>query len=259
MKKETQSRAYWDRIGAQYGQEIFDAYYEDRTGKLRNWLQRFKNIKHFAIDVGCGTGKAFPYLSPLFGHVLGVDISAELLKIARLAPFDNISLKKMDLAVPRQLPPADFAFCCNVAILPDEKKNLGIIRNVRRALKPKGHAIFVVPSLESGIYSGWQLVKWFEREGVSFKDIPPSDLQFFDDGTKGLLSGFMKIDGVPTKHYLETELQVVFTEAGFSITAIEKLEYNWTTEFDTPPKWMGTPYPWDWLVVCGPKLVRGNQ
>ncbi len=253
MSTETQDKSYWNRIGAQYGEEIFDAYYEDRTGKLKKWLTKFANKKHFAIDIGCGTGKAFPYLCPLFGNILGIDISEELLKIASEAPFNNIALKRMDLAVPQKLPAADFAFCCNVAILPDEKKNNGIIKNVRRALKKTGYAIFVVPSLESGIYSGWRLKKWFEKEGVPFKRIPRSDLQFFDGGTRALLDGFMTIDGVPTKHFMQPEIEVTFDEAGLSIVAIDKLEYNWTTEFDAPPQWLDKPFPWDWLVVCKPK------
>lgn len=253
MKQETQSKAYWNRIGEQYGEEIFDAYREDRTGKLRRWLQRYSNRKHVAIDMGCGTGKAFPYLSPMFRQILGVDISAALLKIAAKAPFKNVKLRKLDLAVPQRLPSADFVFCCNVAILPNEKKNTGIIRNVQKALKPNGHAIFVLPSLESGIYSGWQLVKWFEREKIPFQKIPRADLRFFEGGTKSLLQGFMKIDGVPTKHYLEAEIRVLFDQAGLSIKTIDKLEYNWNTEFDHPPAWLGKPYPWDWLVVCGPK------
>src|SRR5690606_13965167 len=118
----------------------------------------------------------------------------------------------------------------------------------QRLLKKDGSAIFVVPSLESGLYSGWRLVKWFERESTAFEEIPASDLEFFDGGTRSLLQGFMKISGVPTKHYLETEIQVLFEEAGFHLINIENLEYNWETEFSDPPSWMGKPYPWDWLV-----------
>lgn len=249
-RRETQDKAYWNKIGANYGDEIFDAYEEDREGKLRKYLRAHANKDYLAIDVGCGTGKAFPYLSRMFGNVLGIDISSELLKVASEAPFPNVSLQQMDLSVPQELPPADFAFCCNVAILPDMEKNMGIIRNVTAALKKNGKAIFVVPSLESGLYSGWRLVKWFEREGTSFDGIPKSDLEFFEDGTRNLLRGYMKIGGVPTKHYMETEVQVLLDEVQLRVTKIDKLEYNWDTEFADPPAWMGKPYPWDWLVEC---------
>lgn len=249
-RRETQDKDYWNRIGANYGEEIFDAYQEDREGKLKRYLRKHARKDRFAIDIGCGTGKAFPYLSSMFGQVHGVDISSELLKIAEEAPFSNVTLRQADLSVPQDLPSSDFAFCCNVAILPDMEKNLGIIRNVASSLKKSAGAVFVLPSLESGLYSGWRLVRWFEKEGTSFDEIPKSDLEFFEDGTKSLLNGYMKISGVPTKHYLETEIRVVFEEAGLRVTTIDKLEYNWDTEFSDPPTWMGPPFPWDWIVEC---------
>jgi len=55
---------------------------------------------------------------------------------------------------------------------------------------------------------------------------------------------------VKTKHYSAEELHVVFEQAGLKITALEKLEYDWNTEFASPPTWLTKPYPWDWMVEC---------
>jgi hypothetical protein len=33
------------------------------------------------------------------------------------------------------------------------------------------------------------------------------------------------------------------------VASIEKVEYDWSTEFADPPRWMKDPYPWDWLVL----------
>ncbi len=30
---------------------------------------------------------------------------------------------------------------------------------------------------------------------------------------------------------------------------VDKVEYDWSTEFADPPKWMRDPLPWDWLFV----------
>jgi len=243
-------KAYWNKIGSGYNEEIFDAYNEDRTGKLKRALKKYASPKHFAIDFGCGTGKALPYLAPAFGHVLGIDISSELLRQAKLLAFPNVTLKKLDLARAVKLPKADFAFCCNVAILPDIKKNKGIIKNVQRSLKKNGAAVFVIPSAESALFSGWRLVDQYKKEGTSFNRIPKSDLGYFDVNKQELLQGLFKISGVATKHYLHSEIQILFKEAGLTIKKIDKLEYNWTSEFSSPPKWMRNPYPWDWIVEC---------
>ena len=43
---------------------------------------------------------------------------------------------------------------------------------------------------------------------------------------------------------------LMMQNAGFEMLAVEKVEYEWTTEFADPPQWLGEPYPWDWLLVC---------
>jgi SAM-dependent methyltransferase len=243
-------KAYWNKIGSEYNGEIFDAYKEDRTGKLRKYLKKYANKDHFAIDVGCGTGKALPYLAPVFKKVLAIDISAELIRQAKALPYTNVSFKKVDLSRPIKMGPADFAFCCNVAILPDVKKDKGIIKNVQRALRAGGAAIFILPSFESVFFSASRLVDQYQRDGLAFSKIPKSELNYFNVSKKDLLQGLIRIDGVPTKHYSHPELQLLFAEAGFSVTKIDRLEYNWTTEFVSPPKWLQAPYPWDWIVEC---------
>jgi hypothetical protein len=157
----------------------------------------------------------------------------------------------MDLAKPGKLPPADFAFCCNVAILPDMEKNKGILLNIRRALNSSGSALVVVPSVESTLFAGKRIVESYAREGVAFNKIPKSELAYYDITKKELLQGFFKISGVPTKHYSEPELHALFEEAGLAVNKIDKVEYNWTTEFTSPPRWLRDPYPWDWIIDCG--------
>lgn len=243
-------KAYWNRIGSDYNTEIFDAYKEDRNGKLIATIRKYGNPMHTAIDFGCGTGKALPYLSPAFKKVLATDISSELLSQSKDLPYKNVTFKQADLAKPIKLPPADFAFCCNVAILPDLEKNMGIIRNVQKALRVSGSAVFVLPSLESALFSAWRLVDQYKREGVPLNKIPKSELSYFDGGKKELLKGLVRISGVATKHYLQPEIEALFADVKLPLKKIDKLEYNWTSEFADPPKWMGKPYPWDWIVEC---------
>jgi hypothetical protein len=64
-----------------------------------------------------------------------------------------------------------------------------------------------------------------------------------------LLQGVMDIDEVPHKHFLAEELQLLFSRGGFTILQLEKIEYSWKTEFNKPPRWLGKPYPWDWMIV----------
>ncbi|MBL7846330.1 MAG: class I SAM-dependent methyltransferase [Cyclobacteriaceae bacterium] len=242
-------KAHWNRIGSGYDDEIFDVFQSDRKQLLAQYFAKHANKQHIAIDFGCGTGKAFKYLSPAFKQVTGFDISKELLKVAKSRRFENIILKQADLTLKNiRFEPSDFLFCCNVIMLPKAKMNRAMFRNVYQALKPGGHAVLVVPSLESMFFTAWRLIEWNRKEGIKPDEIPASDLAYFSASKRQIAEGIIHIDKVPTKHYTEPELRVVLAEADLTVTATERVEYDWTTEFPEPPSWMKEPYPWDWLV-----------
>jgi len=244
-------RNHWNRIGNHYDSEIFDVFRSDRNRVLPGFFSKHSGKDRRAIDFGCGTGKAFPFLSPAFGKVTGYDISDELLKVAATRPYKNIELKQADLTRTNlRFDPADFLFCCNVIMLPEPAMNRAMFTNVFKALKPGASAVLVLPSMESMLYSGWRLIDWNRKEGTSPEKIPASDLAYFSASRTRLIEGIIHIDKVPTKHYTEPEVRVMLAEAELAVTALEKIEYAWTTEFPKPPKWMKDPYPWDWLVEC---------
>jgi SAM-dependent methyltransferase len=240
---------HWNRIAHSYEQEIFDVFNSDKKGKLPFYFSKYGNKEHTAIDLGCGIGKAFPFLSPIFKKVYAVDISDKCLDIAANKQYKNVEFQKVDLTNPDlKLPQAHFGFCCNVLLLPDLSKNVAMIRNSYKALKKNSAAIFVVPSLDSIMFYAWRLVEWYKLEGVKPQEIPESEFSYFSGSKRDLFQGLIRIDNVVTKHYSHPELEVIFRDAGFKVLNIDRVEYDWTTEFAAPPKWLKDPYPWDWLV-----------
>lgn len=242
---------HWDRIGGGYDDTIFDVFKSDRNRVLPKYFRKHANKKGLAIDFGCGTGKSFEYLSPLFKEIVAVDISGELLQQAKNRPFKNIQFRQLDLTKDKiSLPKADFAFCCNVAMLPEIERTYAIIRNIQKSLKPGGTAILVLPSLDSVLYASWRLIDIYKKEGIDIHEIPDSEFDYFKANKRKLIEGIIHIDHVPTKHFMRTELDVVFKKAGFKLVNVDKVEYDWTTELASPPNWLKDPYPWDWLVEC---------
>jgi SAM-dependent methyltransferase len=242
---------HWDRIGNSYDDQIFDVFKSDQKKILPKYFKKHASQNDIAIDFGCGTGKSFEYMAPLFKKVIAVDISNELLEQARKRPFKNIELKQLDLTAQKlSLQKADFAFCCNVAMLPEIEKTHTIIRNIQKALKPGGTALLVLPALESVLYSSWRLIEVYKKEGIDIDDIPDSEFHYLKASRRRLVEGIIYIDDVPTKHFMRPELDVVFAAAGFTLTKVEKVEYTWNTELASPPRWLKEPYPWDWLVEC---------
>ena len=242
---------HWDKIGAGYDSEIFDVFESDKLKKLPALFSKYENKTHTSIDFGCGTGKALPYLSPAFKDVIAVDISSELLNIAQQRPHTNVTFRQLDLTTSFKLGPADFAFCCNVIMLPDPAKNRAMLKNIRKSIKTGGSAVMVLPSLDSFFYSAMRMMEWYQREGTKASDIIDEEFDGFKGSKRDIIQGLVSIDGVKTKHYSLPELELILPEAGFTINSIERLEYDWNTEFSKPPAWMKGPYPWDWVVDVG--------
>lgn len=243
--------SHWNNIASHYDDEVFDVFKSDQNQILQKYFKKHANPEHEVIDFGCGIGKSFEYLAPAFKKILAIDISEECLVQARNNPYTNITYKRMDLTGKNlRLPQTDFALCCNVAILPEVEMNKAIIRNISKTLKPGGVGIVVIPSIESILYASQRVIDWYKKEKVKPNDIPDTEFDYFKKSKRDIVQGIMTINGVPTKHYLATELHVWFEENGLTITALEKLEYSWKTEFASPPAWLQAPYPWDWMVEC---------
>lgn len=244
-------KLHWNKIAPTYNDQIFDVFKSDKRKVLTKYFKKYANSNHSAIDFGCGNGKAFEYLAPLFKEVRGYDISHGLLAQAKQRPFKNIKVKQLDLTAKRlNIAPAEFGFCCNVAMLPDIDKTHAMIRNLQLAIKPGGAAMFVLPSLDSVLYASWRLISLYKKEGVALNEIPNTEFDYFKASKREIVEGIIYIDGVPTKHFGQSEIQVVFKEAGFTSVKVDKVEYNWDSELASPPSWLKDPYPWDWLVEC---------
>lgn len=245
------AEAHWNRIATTYDEEIFDVYKSDKFKRLTHYLDKHKGKRKTVVDFGCGNGKSFPYLTERFGKILGVDISDELLTLAAKKGFKSVTLQQGDLTKENvSLGSCDFAFCCNVIMFTDQQKNIQFLKNIQRTLKPGGKGIIILPSLDSAIFTSWRMIDLYRREGVAPEKIPAEEFHYNNQSALALFQGVIQIDGVPTKHYTESELKVIFKDAGLEITAINKVEYDWNTELESPPKWLKDPYPWDWLVEC---------
>ena len=241
---------HWNKIGGNYDKKIFNVFKNDKKKKLKKYVEKYADKKNIAIDFGFGVGKALPMLSPLFKGIIAVDVSQKLIDIAKTSSHKNVTFKQADLAGKKiNVPSVDFAFCCNVAMSDDIKRNYRIINNVLNSLNKKGVALFVLPSLESASLSVLSLINWYNRDGTELADIPKDELALISvQNKKHIREGILNIDDVPTKHYLVSELYALFNTGNFVMQKLDRLEYGWDTEFDSPPGWMQSPYPWDWVA-----------
>jgi 2-polyprenyl-3-methyl-5-hydroxy-6-metoxy-1,4-benzoquinol methylase len=241
-------RNYWEKIAPGYDEEIFDVLQNDRKSLIRSSIESVADPSKTVIDAGCAIGKWLPVLSPIFKKVIAADISAQNLAIAKKKyDFKNVEYLRTDFSSRQtKLPACDVAVCINAILTDSLKKREAFFANLSRCIKKGGHLVLVLPSLES-----WMFTHIIQQQFNIDKALFNEKLT----GKQGLkkyrnaLHGNLDIDSVPTKHYTREELELLLTKQGFTIEKIEKINYNWKTEFIKPPRWLKEPEPWDWMAL----------
>ena len=138
--KEEDKEAFWDREAREWEEALQnDTEEKDNTVKVIPLfgLQEGEVV----LDAGCGTGGLIPLLLKEVGRsgcVYGLDLSQEMLRIAREKHYDgNVSFLKGDI-IEIPLPPEsmDRIICFRTFAHIDDK--IGALREFFRVLKPSG-------------------------------------------------------------------------------------------------------------------------
>ena len=242
---------YWNRRAGDYDEEVLNSIKSDRRGVIARRLAQYGSAGKVATDFGCGVGKYLPALAVRFEKVYAIDFAAKLLDTARdhCRGMGNVRFLQGDLAK-RKFPikKAHFGICQNVLISPRRGKVGAILQNLARHMVKGGHLMVLIPSTESALYCSQQLVEWNRRQGRKGRaltrdvEVPTTTLK--------LIEGVFDREGVPTKHYLREEATRFLSSEGFETVSVDKVEYDWDSEFAEPPDWLADPYPWDWLLVA---------
>lgn len=247
-------RAYWDRIAGNYEDEIFSVIKRDRQGLVQSRIERYSCPPGTASDLGCGIGNFLPSLSSMFKQIIALDISPKCIARARarFKKLTNITYRTVDLSKQRvRLPKVDFALSVNSILTPSLIRRNRMLDAACRHIRPGGHLVLVVPSLESALLADYRLIEWNLKNGMSPGNAVRSGfIRYQGTDNPRLRQGIIKIDDVDTKHYLEEELIILLKGRKMEVLEIEKIQYSWETEFDQPPRWMKEPFPWDWLCVA---------
>jgi 2-polyprenyl-3-methyl-5-hydroxy-6-metoxy-1,4-benzoquinol methylase len=245
-------RNYWEKIAPDYNGEIFDVLANDKKMVIRKTIQRFASAKKSVIDIGCAIGKWLPLLSPAFKKVYAIDISQKNLDIAKKqhSQLGNVQYSRVDMSDPKAaIPKCDFAICINAILTGSQKKRELFFSNLKKTVKRNGYIILVIPSLESAMLTSIIRQRW-NPDSDAGSLIQKSKIK---NQLNNLLMGNTRIDGVLHKHYLKEELQLLLAKERFIAEEFNKIEYDWTTEFLKPPKWLKEPGPWDWMVLARKK------
>ena len=148
------SLARYDAIAEFYEQFAVDVYSDPPMAALLQFIGDISGLR--LLDLACGHGRLSRELARRGGHVVGLDISAALLNLARAREKErplNITYIQADASSPATLEQERFdGVVCSFG-LADIDDLVGAIATVARVLRPGG---FFACSILHPCFSGWE-------------------------------------------------------------------------------------------------------
>ncbi|MEM2925438.1 MAG: class I SAM-dependent methyltransferase [Methanocellales archaeon] len=156
-----QIQAYYDKLAKDYDQRYQNpelAYMHSVEDEVL-----LKKVKGIVFDIGCGTGRQSILLANCGYRVIGIDISLEMIKIARTKSGGNFNVDFL-IASAEALP---FKSCSANSVISIFGALNHVVRykqafeEIARVLKPKGIFIF-------SVVNRWNLT-WWLKSFLTFK------------------------------------------------------------------------------------------
>lgn len=167
-------RPRWAEIAYEAMAPVYDEFthlndYETWFGMLLPALERHGLRQGSLLDVGCGSGKAFPPMLARGWSIHGCDVSAAMLKLAREKGGADVRVDVADMRALPRFGAFDLVWALNDPVnymLDGEEMELALA-GMRRNLGPEGLLMFDTNTL-SGYRSFFCEETEFERDGWRF-------------------------------------------------------------------------------------------
>lgn len=160
---ESDLKAIWDRAARDNAQDwiftgatpaVFEKSGQDDAERLRPYLTAQAHV----LNIGCGIGRVEKYLAPLAAHLTGVDISGEMIRLARkrLAGLPNVSLHELghrEFLSSFSAETFDLVFSFLVLQHMEREDAFGYLQDAHRVLKQGGTIYLQFPNFLSPEYT----------------------------------------------------------------------------------------------------------
>lgn len=233
------SRKEWNTLADDFEREVCDITRETKDKTIARLVLGLHPSPKTSVlvDLGCGLGTFVERFGRHFRATFAVEHAPRIIARAkkRLAKRSDITWLAANIppAVKRLGACADLTVCMNVVTMPQERIRAQIWDGIARVTKRNGHALIVVPSIESD--------RMVER--VAYGTPRAEAMAQAPDG-------LVDRGGSRQKHFARDELYALLRRHGFRAKKVLKVSYPWQKEGLRKPRKAGTRRPWDWLVLA---------
>jgi 2-polyprenyl-3-methyl-5-hydroxy-6-metoxy-1,4-benzoquinol methylase len=233
------SRKEWDSLADDFEREVCDITRETNGKEIARLVLGLRPSPGTSVlvDLGCGIGTFIERYGAQFRTIFAVEHAPRIIARARrrLANRSGITWLTSNIppAAKRIGACADLTVCMNVVTMPQAKIRQQMWDGIARVTKRNGHALIVVPSIESD--------RMVERVAYG---TPRS--QAISEAPNGLVER----GGSRQKHFARDELHELLARHGFRTKKLLRVSYPWQKEGLRKPRKAGARLPWDWLVLA---------
>jgi SAM-dependent methyltransferase len=233
------SRREWNNLADAFEAEVCDITRETRGDQIARLFRSLplEPTKSVLVDLGCGLGTFIGRYGKHFRESFAVEHAPRIIARAK----QRHKAVRGVVWMTSNIPPAvrrigrrsDLTVCMNVITMPEPRVRERMWAGLADVTKKKGHALIVVPSIESD--------RMVERVayGTSLREA-------IAEAPDGLVDR----GGSRQKHFARAELRAVLARHGFRTKRMQRVFYPWQKEGLRKPRNAGTRQPWDWLVLA---------
>lgn len=232
-------RTAWNELAEDFEELVCDVVSDETNDQLR----RFVNATYpspktsVLVDLGCGIGSFIQKFGHRFKEIVGVEYAPRIIARAkeRCAAVDGVEWLNVDAArAAKQIGMrADLTVCLNVITSVSAPVRAAQWAGVASVTKPKGHALLVLPSLESE--------EMLHRQ--SLRDARNEKFKITEDG-------LVETEGSFQKHYRQEEVSTIAASHGLEVKRIARIVSAWSRTGMRKPRSGEWENPWDWIVLA---------
>jgi SAM-dependent methyltransferase len=250
----------WDRIARRCLDQVVSPLQDSVDLPLLGDLRRIRGRRRMTVaDFGCGSGTLLPQLLDLYGRVVGLDGSREMLRLAarrvaleRPKAIERLELRRCRLTHLHGLSERfQVAVSLNAVIMPEADQIVRALKGIRRSLRPAGRLLGVFPAVES-MAEAFQFCYHKERRRLgSHRRAWSAVSNRLAAGKMNFALGVYDAGPVLEKYYSRHELERYLERAGFRDIRFGRVTYSGQLAFEGVEAYPGSPAVWHWYVRCG--------
>jgi SAM-dependent methyltransferase len=253
---------HWSRHAAHYDKVFLDALDPGVENPMMAALDAVPDPGSKTVaDLGCGTGPLLSYLAGRFQSVIAIDFAPAMInqsrtRLRRAGGGGDLAKVVFHTRAMHELDDLedtlDVAIAVNSLVMPDVRLIDRTLSAIRRALRPGGIFLGVVPSMDAIHYQTMLLMDQSLDRGSTPEQAERYAAHHAEHAYYDFRFGRFLFQGLQQKFWQPFEVRHRLVKAGFTSVELAQVLYPWDDSLACGPDFAQHPKSWDWSFIARP-------